>query len=193
VLWQDAFYSHMDTAAKVRHLLPVSPRRPCEKLRSWMLHKKNIKDRIRDECLSASATRRPSSSTPQASCPPTRSTATPRPSFGAIVRVMIATHDMKTVAKAPACSDCSGRCSPFAGSRSGEELYAPCEITGAIHLYIGGEAIAVGACEALRQDDFVTSTHRSHGHCTPGLRFSARHGGNDAGARRSVPRPAVAP
>src|SRR5437867_1316897 len=27
------------------------------------------------------------------------------------------------------------------------------------------EAVAVGACAALRQDDFITSTHRGHGHC----------------------------
>jgi pyruvate dehydrogenase E1 component alpha subunit len=46
-----------------------------------------------------------------------------------------------------------------------KELYRGGEITGAIHLYIGQEAIAVGACEALRPDDYVTSTHRSHGHC----------------------------
>ena len=46
-----------------------------------------------------------------------------------------------------------------------KELYAAGEITGAIHLYIGQEAIAVGACEALREDDYVTSTHRPHGHC----------------------------
>ena len=29
----------------------------------------------------------------------------------------------------------------------------------------GEEAIAVGICEALRQDDYITSTHRGHGHC----------------------------
>jgi len=45
-----------------------------------------------------------------------------------------------------------------------KELYHAGEIVGAIHLYIGEEAVAVGACEALRDDDFVTSTHRSHGH-----------------------------
>ena len=45
-----------------------------------------------------------------------------------------------------------------------KELYHVGEIVGAIHLYIGEEAVAVGACEALRDDDFVTSTHRSHGH-----------------------------
>ena len=46
-----------------------------------------------------------------------------------------------------------------------KRLYRAEEITGAIHLYIGQEAIAVGACSALRDDDYVTSTHRPHGHC----------------------------
>ena len=45
-----------------------------------------------------------------------------------------------------------------------KELYRAGEITGAVHLYIGQEAIAVGACETLRADDYVTSTHRGHGH-----------------------------
>src|SRR6476646_8842154 len=36
---------------------------------------------------------------------------------------------------------------------------------GLAHLYIGEEAIAVGVCEALRADDYITSTHRGHGHC----------------------------
>ncbi len=46
-----------------------------------------------------------------------------------------------------------------------KQLYQIGEIVGAIHLYIGQEAVAVGVCEALRDDDYVTSTHRSHGHC----------------------------
>ena len=46
-----------------------------------------------------------------------------------------------------------------------KQLYGAGEIVGAIHLYIGEEAIAVGTCSALREDDYVTSTHRSHGHC----------------------------
>jgi TPP-dependent pyruvate/acetoin dehydrogenase alpha subunit len=46
-----------------------------------------------------------------------------------------------------------------------KRLYRAGEITGAIHLYIGQEAVAVGACAALRDDDCVTSTHRPHGHC----------------------------
>ena len=36
---------------------------------------------------------------------------------------------------------------------------------GLAHLYIGEEAVAVGVCEALRPDDYITSTHRGHGHC----------------------------
>ena len=45
-----------------------------------------------------------------------------------------------------------------------KRLYRAGEVVGAIHLYIGQEAIAVGVCEALRKDDCVTSTHRGHGH-----------------------------
>lgn len=37
-------------------------------------------------------------------------------------------------------------------------------IPGALHLYIGQEAVAVGACSALKLDDWITSTHRGHGH-----------------------------
>jgi acetoin:2,6-dichlorophenolindophenol oxidoreductase subunit alpha len=36
---------------------------------------------------------------------------------------------------------------------------------GAVHLYVGQEAVAVGTCAALRQDDWIASTHRGHGHC----------------------------
>ncbi len=38
------------------------------------------------------------------------------------------------------------------------------EIVGTAHSYIGQEAVAVGACLALRDDDYITGTHRSHGH-----------------------------
>ncbi len=38
------------------------------------------------------------------------------------------------------------------------------EQEGFTHLYLGEEAIAVGACLNLNQDDFITSTHRGHGH-----------------------------
>jgi acetoin:2,6-dichlorophenolindophenol oxidoreductase subunit alpha len=45
------------------------------------------------------------------------------------------------------------------------ELYRSAKMPGLAHLYIGEEAVAVGVCEALRKDDFITSTHRGHGHC----------------------------
>jgi pyruvate dehydrogenase E1 component alpha subunit len=45
------------------------------------------------------------------------------------------------------------------------ELYQSAKMPGLAHLYIGEEAVAVGVCEALRRDDYITSTHRGHGHC----------------------------
>lgn len=45
------------------------------------------------------------------------------------------------------------------------ELYTRAVMPGLAHLYIGEEAVAVGICEALNRDDFITSTHRGHGHC----------------------------
>ncbi len=45
------------------------------------------------------------------------------------------------------------------------ELYGQNLVPGTIHLYAGEEAVAVGACCAIRKDDYITSTHRGHGHC----------------------------
>ncbi len=45
------------------------------------------------------------------------------------------------------------------------ELYGQNLVPGTIHLYAGEEAVAVGVCANLRQDDYITSTHRGHGHC----------------------------
>jgi pyruvate dehydrogenase E1 component alpha subunit len=45
------------------------------------------------------------------------------------------------------------------------ELFADGEIPGFVHLYIGEEAVAVGACGTLDEEDYITSTHRGHGHC----------------------------
>lgn len=44
-------------------------------------------------------------------------------------------------------------------------LYHRGLIRGTTHAYIGEEAVAVGACAALNRDDYITSTHRGHGHC----------------------------
>ena len=45
------------------------------------------------------------------------------------------------------------------------ELRKARRIHGALHPYVGQEAVAVGACSALRASDRITSTHRGHGHC----------------------------
>lgn len=44
------------------------------------------------------------------------------------------------------------------------KLYAKNKLPGFVHLYIGQEAVAVGVCSNLRDDDYITSTHRGHGH-----------------------------
>jgi TPP-dependent pyruvate/acetoin dehydrogenase alpha subunit len=44
------------------------------------------------------------------------------------------------------------------------ELFADGKIPGFIHLSIGQEASAVGVCSCLRKDDYLTTTHRGHGH-----------------------------
>ena len=45
-----------------------------------------------------------------------------------------------------------------------EELFLAGTLPGFVHTYIGQEAIASGVCAALRTDDYITSTHRGHGH-----------------------------
>ena len=46
-----------------------------------------------------------------------------------------------------------------------KELFSIGLIRGSTHVYIGEEAVAVGACSALDKDDNIVSTHRGHGHC----------------------------
>jgi pyruvate dehydrogenase E1 component alpha subunit len=45
------------------------------------------------------------------------------------------------------------------------ELFAKGKIPGFVHLYVGQEAMAVGVCSHLSEKDYITSTHRGHGHC----------------------------
>jgi acetoin:2,6-dichlorophenolindophenol oxidoreductase subunit alpha len=45
-----------------------------------------------------------------------------------------------------------------------QQLFKLGKLPGFVHLYIGEEAVAVGACSVLRDDDRITSTHRGHGH-----------------------------
>ena len=45
------------------------------------------------------------------------------------------------------------------------KLYRQGFIVGYFHPYLGEEAIATGVCAALRENDYIVSTHRGHGHC----------------------------
>lgn len=45
-----------------------------------------------------------------------------------------------------------------------QSLFADGKIPGFVHLYLGEEAVATGVCACLRDDDYITSTHRGHGH-----------------------------
>lgn len=45
------------------------------------------------------------------------------------------------------------------------DLFSQDLIRGAVHVYLGEEAVASGACHALEKDDYIVSTHRGHGHC----------------------------
>lgn len=44
------------------------------------------------------------------------------------------------------------------------ELFGEGHIPGFVHLYMGEEAVATGVCSNLNEDDYITSTHRGHGH-----------------------------
>ena len=46
-----------------------------------------------------------------------------------------------------------------------QHRFADAEVPGFLHLYVGQEAIATGVCQALAERDYLTSTHRGHGHC----------------------------
>ncbi len=67
-------------------------------------------------------------------------------------------------------------------------LYRDGEVPGFVHLSIGQEAAAVGACWPLRASDVITSTHRGHGHClakgVDPLGMFAELMGKDAGTNR---------
>jgi 2-oxoisovalerate dehydrogenase E1 component len=67
-------------------------------------------------------------------------------------------------------------------------LYRDGEVPGFVHLSIGQEASAVGACWPLRPTDVITSTHRGHGHCLAKgldpLGMFAELMGRDAGTNR---------
>ncbi|KZL89209.1 thiamine pyrophosphate-dependent dehydrogenase E1 component subunit alpha [Clostridium magnum] len=45
------------------------------------------------------------------------------------------------------------------------ELFEADKLRGSVHLYVGEEAVAATVCSSLRDIDYITSTHRGHGHC----------------------------
>jgi 2-oxoisovalerate dehydrogenase E1 component len=45
------------------------------------------------------------------------------------------------------------------------ELFQAGYVKGTAHSYVGQEAVAAGACTALREDDYIVGNHRGHGHC----------------------------
>jgi len=45
------------------------------------------------------------------------------------------------------------------------ELFEANKLRGSVHLYVGEEAVAATICSSLRDEDYITSTHRGHGHC----------------------------
>jgi TPP-dependent pyruvate/acetoin dehydrogenase alpha subunit len=59
----------------------------------------------------------------------------------------------------------AGMCLVRAFEQRVSSLYRAAEIPGFIHTSLGQEAVAVGVCAALSDDDWIASTHRGHGHC----------------------------
>lgn len=45
------------------------------------------------------------------------------------------------------------------------ELFEKDLLRGSVHLYVGEEAVAAAVCASLRDEDYIASTHRGHGHC----------------------------
>ena len=57
-----------------------------------------------------------------------------------------------------------------------QTLFAEGKIPGFVHLYLGEEAVATGVCECLRDDDYITSTHRGHAYSRKGRRSDVHDG-----------------
>lgn len=45
------------------------------------------------------------------------------------------------------------------------QLFEENKLRGSVHLYVGEEAVAATVCSQLTPEDYITSTHRGHGHC----------------------------
>ena len=70
-----------------------------------------------------------------------------------------------------------------------KELFLEARLYGSVHLYIGEEAVATGACAALGEGDVISSTHRGHGHCiAKGLELDPDDGRADGQGHGVQPR-----
>lgn len=73
------------------------------------------------------------------------------------------------------------------------EFYKRGLMPGLAHLYLGEEAVAAGACVALREDDYIGSTHRGHGHLVARGADLDRMMAEILGKRPATPRARAAP
>ena len=69
------------------------------------------------------------------------------------------------------------------------ELYGATKIRGFLHLYIGEEAVAVGAIQALESQDAIVATYREHGHALCAVFGRSDHGRDVRQGPRLQPRP----
>ena len=67
------------------------------------------------------------------------------------------------------------------------EMYNAGEV-GGVHLYIGQEAVAVGACAALKDSDYIAGNHRSHGHPIAKVQTSKRRWRRSSGVLTVIAR-----
>ena len=89
------------------------------------------------------------------------------------------------------CTCCGRCCASGASRRNASSFTAPTKIRGFLHLYIGEEAVAVGAISASRPEDAVVATYREHGQALGARRFARRDHGRDVwqdGGLRARPR-----
>ena len=81
---------------------------------------------------------------------------------------MIKGADLKTAQALPGRTECLGIYEKMVLLRqfelAAQKNYKAGRMPGFIHLYIGEEAVGVGVISTLRKDDWITSTHRGHGH-----------------------------
>ncbi len=66
------------------------------------------------------------------------------------------------------------------------ELFEENKLRGSVHLYIGEEAVAATICSSLRDEDYIASTHRGHGHWWAGCGLEKADGGAYGQGHRAI-------